>query len=69
LNILEHVNWKLLPSPDLDSDIELAIAFMKKALPEFVRLRTIDLLKVGRSVKSLVEMVDDLPLGRVSSFW
>jgi predicted aldo/keto reductase-like oxidoreductase len=45
-----------------DSDIELAIAFVEKALPEFVGTSNDRLLKVGRSVKSLVEMVDDLPL-------
>lgn len=45
-----------------DSDIELAIAFMEKALPEFVGTSNDRLLKVGRSVKSLVEMADDLPL-------
>jgi predicted aldo/keto reductase-like oxidoreductase len=45
-----------------DSDIELAIAFMEKALPEFVGTSNDRLLKVGRSIKSLVEMVDDVPL-------
>jgi hypothetical protein len=45
-----------------DSDVELAIAFMEKALPEFVGTSNDRLVKVGRSVKSLVEMAEDLPL-------
>jgi hypothetical protein len=45
-----------------NSDIEIAIAFTKKLVPEFVKESNDRLVKVGRSLKSLFAMKDEVPL-------
>jgi hypothetical protein len=45
-----------------DSDIEIALDFLKETVPEFCKESNDRLVKVGRSIVSLISMKDEIPL-------
>ena len=45
-----------------DSDIEVALSFLKETVPEFCKESNDRLVKVGRNIQSLVKMKDEVPL-------
>lgn len=59
LSLSEIAQGAVLRHPD--SDIEVALAFVAETAPVFAKESNDRLVKVGRNVKSLVDMKDDVP--------